>query len=84
MAVTATVRVTRKAEEDQLLSDHESAMRQIMADPDRAEFYRAELSAWDRSARRPSRVMTSWFRIVRDDTLTQVLRRVHLLTRAPR
>lgn len=39
--------LTRRAEEDQMLSDHESAMRQIMADTDRAESYRAELSAWD-------------------------------------
>jgi hypothetical protein len=37
--------LTRRAEEDQLLSEHESAMRRIMADPDRAESYRAELSA---------------------------------------
>jgi hypothetical protein len=39
--------LTKRAEEDQLLSDHESAMRQIMADPEGAESYRAELSAWD-------------------------------------
>jgi hypothetical protein len=39
--------LTLRAEEDQLLSDHESAMRQIMAHPERAESYRAELNAWD-------------------------------------
>lgn len=39
--------LTRRAEEDQLLADHEHAMRQIMADPERAESYRAELRAWD-------------------------------------
>jgi hypothetical protein len=39
--------LTQRAEEDQLLADHESAMRQIMTDPERAESYRAELSAWD-------------------------------------
>jgi hypothetical protein len=39
--------LTQKAEEDQLLADHESVMRQVMADPERAESYRAELSAWD-------------------------------------
>ena len=39
--------LTQRAEEDQLLADHESAMRQIMADPERAQSYRAELSAWD-------------------------------------
>lgn len=33
--------------DDQMLSDHESAMRQIMADPDGAESYRDELSLWD-------------------------------------
>ncbi len=38
--------LTRRAEEDQLLSEHESAMRRIMADPDGAESYRDELSAW--------------------------------------
>jgi hypothetical protein len=39
--------LTQRAEEDQLLSDHEYAMRRTMADPDRAESYRSELSAWD-------------------------------------
>jgi hypothetical protein len=39
--------LTRMAEDDQMLSDHESAMRQIMAEPDGAESYRDELSVWD-------------------------------------
>jgi hypothetical protein len=39
--------LTRREEEEQLLADHESAMRQVMADPLRAESYRSELSAWD-------------------------------------
>ncbi|HEY8303886.1 MAG TPA: hypothetical protein VIG42_04765 [Solirubrobacteraceae bacterium] len=39
--------LARRAEDDQLLADHESRMRQIMADPVGAESYRAELSVWD-------------------------------------
>jgi len=39
--------LTRVAEDDQLLADHEAAMREVMADPERAEAYRAELSVWD-------------------------------------
>jgi hypothetical protein len=39
--------LTIRAEEDQLIADHEATMRQIMADPEQAASYRAELSAWD-------------------------------------
>jgi hypothetical protein len=39
--------LTRRAEEDQLLADHEAAISRIMADPKSASSYRAELSAWD-------------------------------------
>jgi predicted transcriptional regulator len=39
--------LTQRAEEDQLLADHEFAMRQVMADSERGESYRAELGAWD-------------------------------------
>jgi hypothetical protein len=39
--------LTRSAEDDQLLADHEAVMREAMADPERAAAYRAELGAWD-------------------------------------
>lgn len=39
--------LTRGAEEDQLLADHDAAIGRIMADPDSASSYRDELSAWD-------------------------------------
>lgn len=39
--------LTREAEDDQLLADHEAAMRDVMADPARGASYRAELSIWD-------------------------------------
>jgi hypothetical protein len=39
--------LTREAEDDQLLAEHEAAMRGIMTDPHRAASYRAELGAWD-------------------------------------
>lgn len=39
--------LTRQAEDDQLLADHEAAMRKIMADPGSAAAYRDELSVWD-------------------------------------
>ncbi len=39
--------LTRRAEEDQLLADHEAAISRIMANPKSASSYRAELSAWD-------------------------------------
>jgi hypothetical protein len=39
--------LTRAAEDDQLLADHEAAMRRVMADAERAASYRAELSDWD-------------------------------------
>jgi len=39
--------LTLRAEEDQLIANHEIAMRRVMADPEQADSYRAELSAWD-------------------------------------
>jgi hypothetical protein len=39
--------LTREAEDDQLLADHEATMRSLMADPEQASSYRAELSVWD-------------------------------------
>ncbi|HEV3322839.1 MAG TPA: hypothetical protein VG147_11715 [Solirubrobacteraceae bacterium] len=39
--------LVRRAEDDQLLADHEVAMERIMADPEQAASYRSELSAWD-------------------------------------
>lgn len=39
--------LTRRAEDDQLLADHDAAIERVMDDPKRASSYRAELSAWD-------------------------------------
>jgi hypothetical protein len=39
--------LSRKAEDDQLLADHEAAIRMTMADPKSAADYRDELGAWD-------------------------------------
>jgi hypothetical protein len=39
--------LTRRAEDDQLLAEHESAIRGIMSDPGQAQSYRTELSAWE-------------------------------------
>jgi hypothetical protein len=37
----------RDAEDDQLLTEHEAAMERLMADPQQAASYRAEVEAWD-------------------------------------
>jgi predicted DNA-binding protein len=39
--------LVRRAEDDQLLAEHEAAMTRIMADPAQAASYRSELSDWD-------------------------------------
>jgi hypothetical protein len=39
--------LARRAEEDQLLAEHGTAMARIMADPKAAAEYRAEIRAWD-------------------------------------
>jgi hypothetical protein len=39
--------LARRAEDDQLLADHEAVIELVMADPVQAKAYRAELSAWD-------------------------------------
>ncbi|MFI5003579.1 MAG: hypothetical protein ACHQE6_01065 [Solirubrobacterales bacterium] len=39
--------LVRRAEDDQLLAEHEAALDRVMADPTQAEAYRSELSAWD-------------------------------------
>jgi hypothetical protein len=39
--------LTRRAEEDQLLANHDAAIGRIMADPRSASSYRAETTAWD-------------------------------------
>jgi hypothetical protein len=35
------------AEDDQILAEHEAAMERVMADPQQAGSYRAELEVWD-------------------------------------
>lgn len=40
-------RITRRAEDDQLLADHTAAIGRVMADPEQAASYRSELSDWD-------------------------------------
>jgi hypothetical protein len=40
-------RLTQRAEEDQMLADHTIAIAQVMAEPESAALYRAELSDWD-------------------------------------
>ncbi len=37
----------RDAEDDQILTEHEAAMERLMADPQQAASYRAEIEAWD-------------------------------------
>jgi hypothetical protein len=39
--------LARRAEDDQLLDEHEAALAQLMADPKQTASYRSELSAWD-------------------------------------
>jgi predicted DNA-binding protein len=39
--------LTRRAEDDQLLADHNAAIERVMNDPKSASSYIAELSAWD-------------------------------------
>ena len=39
--------LSRRAEEDQILTEHDAALERVMADPEQAASYRAELSAWD-------------------------------------
>lgn len=39
--------LTRRAEEDKLLAEHDAAISRIMVDPRSASSYKAELSAWD-------------------------------------
>ncbi|MGH2834848.1 MAG: hypothetical protein ACRDK4_00825 [Solirubrobacteraceae bacterium] len=40
-------RLTRRAEDDQLLADHTAAIGRVMGDPEQAKSYRAEMSDWD-------------------------------------
>jgi predicted DNA-binding protein len=39
--------LVRRAEDDQLLAEHEAALEQVMADPKQAASYRSEFAAWD-------------------------------------
>lgn len=43
--------LVRRAEDEQLLADHEAALERIMTDPEQAASYRSELSAWDGTLR---------------------------------
>jgi hypothetical protein len=37
----------RDAEDNQILAEHDAAMERVMADPQQAASYRAELEVWD-------------------------------------
>jgi hypothetical protein len=39
--------LVRRAEDDQLLAEHDAALARIMGDPAQAASYRSELGAWD-------------------------------------
>lgn len=43
--------LVRRAEDDQLLAEHEAALDRVMADPKRPTSYRSELNAWDGTLR---------------------------------